>query len=166
MTPQLINFSGLTNFSLSARHGASDELSLFPDPEPLQRASCALDYALYALPQPHVPHTYFLLSQSLALHTHTAQFYALPRPTLGSFGYEDDFTRDFLPLSKWLDFLATHPLELTCLRLAWNFRFWMSPEEDPAFETPCPRFSTHSQASRSSCRGTPWRCLITRKTQT
>ncbi|KAJ7105238.1 hypothetical protein C8R44DRAFT_806841 [Mycena epipterygia] len=135
---ELFSFSDLTSFSLSVRHGVADESSLFPDPEPLPPA-------LWTMLLTRCPNltslTITSFSPGARLFTLTplisARFPALTSLTLGSFGYNDNFTVDFLPLVQWRDFLAAHP-QLTCLRLAWNFRRWMSPDEDAAFETPLP----------------------------
>jgi hypothetical protein len=55
--------------------------------------------------------------------------------TLGSFGYQNDFTLS--PPSDFSlgDFLAAHP-SLKYIRLSWNFKRWMSPETVPLYLPP------------------------------
>ncbi|KAJ7082578.1 hypothetical protein C8R44DRAFT_992167 [Mycena epipterygia] len=135
---ELFNFSALTSFSLSVRQGVTDESSLFPDPKPLPLTLWAM---LLTRCSNLTSLTITSFSPGARLFALTplisARFPALTSLTLGSFGYKDDFTVDFLPLVQWRDFLAARP-QLICLRLAWNFRHWMSPEEDAAFKPPLP----------------------------
>jgi hypothetical protein len=51
---------------------------------------------------------------------------------LGAFGYNSDFTLAAPPAAPFATFLAAHP-GLTYLRLEWNFKRWMSPDEGDAF---------------------------------
>lgn len=53
---------------------------------------------------------------------------ALSSLTLGAFGYNSDFTLATLPATPFASFLDAHPT-LTYLRLAWNFKRWMSPDD-------------------------------------
>ncbi|KAF8171023.1 hypothetical protein K438DRAFT_1853153 [Mycena galopus ATCC 62051] len=55
--------------------------------------------------------------------------------TLGAFGYDIDFTITTPPAAPFTAFLAAHPT-LSFIRLAWNFKRWMSP--DDIMEVPFP----------------------------
>ncbi|KAF7340585.1 F-box domain-containing protein [Mycena sanguinolenta] len=52
---------------------------------------------------------------------------ALSSLTVGSFGYDNEFNITGLPAAAFAEFLAAHPT-LTFLRLAWNFKYWISPK--------------------------------------
>ncbi|KAK7042082.1 F-box domain-containing protein [Favolaschia claudopus] len=127
---ELFQFSDLTNFSLSVRHGLG-ESDIFPTHEPLPPALWTM--LLHRCPAL----TELTLCSFSASHRlfdlaplASASWPSLSSLTLGAFGYASDFTIAAPPAAPFAAFLAAHP-GLTYLRLAWNFKRWMSPD-DPA----------------------------------
>ncbi|KAF7288181.1 F-box domain-containing protein [Mycena chlorophos] len=133
---ELFNFSDLTLFSLSIRHGLPDA-TLFPVREELP--SALWDMLLTRCPN--------LTELTLCSFSAGQRIFSIDRIvegdwpqltslTLGTFGYNADFSLASQPPEMPL-FLAKHP-RLSALRLSWNFRRWMSPDEDPAFSVALP----------------------------
>ncbi|KAM6494691.1 hypothetical protein JOM56_009314 [Amanita muscaria] len=52
--------------------------------------------------------------------------------TLGVFGYQSDYTVPSMPCMLLGEFLADHP-SITYLRVLWNFKRWLSPDDLPFF---------------------------------
>ncbi|KAF8711069.1 hypothetical protein AX14_013317 [Amanita brunnescens Koide BX004] len=72
-----------------------------------------------------------------------SQFPRLTSLTLGSFGYQSDFSLGPTHGASFGDFLSQHS-SLTYLRLLWNFRRWVSPDIVPMALAPrsLPRLGT------------------------
>ncbi|KAJ7439415.1 hypothetical protein B0H11DRAFT_2293462 [Mycena galericulata] len=129
---ELFKFSDLASFSLSVRHGLRDLSPLpFPTPEPLPpqlwtmlltRCTTLTELTL----------TSFSASARLfdLSPLPSARFPLLTSLTLGTFGYSHQFDLDILPAAPFRVFLAAHPA-LGYLRLGWNFKRWMSPDDVP-----------------------------------
>ncbi|KAJ6549686.1 hypothetical protein B0H19DRAFT_1264606 [Mycena capillaripes] len=129
---ELFKFSDLAIFSLSVRHGLG-ETDIFPSHEDLPPQ-------LWDMILNRCPH---LTELTLCSFSASNRLFAIDRVaeghwpdlsslTLGAFGYNSDFTLAAPPAAPFATFLAAHP-ELTYLRLAWNFKRWMSPDEGDAF---------------------------------
>ncbi|KAJ7077468.1 hypothetical protein C8R43DRAFT_910536 [Mycena crocata] len=125
---ELFKFSDLTNFSLSVRHGLG-ETDIFPEHEELPaqlwdllltRCPTLTELTLCSF---SASHRLFALGRVAE-----GRWPALSSLTLGAFGYTSDFTLAAPPAVTFDAFLAAHP-DLAYLRLAWNFKRWMSPDD-------------------------------------
>ncbi|KAJ7443121.1 hypothetical protein FB451DRAFT_95207 [Mycena latifolia] len=131
---ELFNFDALTTFSLSVRHGLGDA-DLFPPHDVLPPRLWTMllercpDLTELTLCSFSASHRLFDLAPLSAAH-----WPQLTSLTLGPFGYNADFTLAGPP-ENFAAFLAAHPA-LTSLRLAWNFKRWMSPDDLPALALP------------------------------
>ncbi|KAJ7762953.1 hypothetical protein B0H16DRAFT_1718787 [Mycena metata] len=134
---ELFKFSDLSIFSLSVRHGLGDT-EIFPTPEDLPAQ--LWDMLLNRCPN--------LTELTLCSFSASHRLFAVSRVTegrwatlssltLGAFGYNSDFTLAAPPAAPFATFLAAHQT-LTYLRLAWNFKRWMSPNTDDTFSVPFP----------------------------
>lgn len=72
----------------------------------------------------------FSASSSFSVSCDGTQFPRLASLTLGSFGYQSNFSLGPNHGPTFGDFLSQHP-SLTYLRLLWNFRRWVSPDVVP-----------------------------------
>ncbi|KAJ7433620.1 hypothetical protein B0H11DRAFT_2208813 [Mycena galericulata] len=130
---ELFKFSDLASFSLSVRHGLRDLSPLpFPPPEPLPPQLWTM---LLTRCAPLTSLTLTSFSASARLFDLSplppARFPLLTALTLGTFGYSPHFALDILPAAPFRAFLAAHPA-LAYLRVGWNFKRWMSPEDVPS----------------------------------
>ncbi|KAJ7610736.1 hypothetical protein DFH06DRAFT_1308611 [Mycena polygramma] len=128
---ELFKFDDLSIFSLSVRHGLG-ESDIFPPQEELPKQ--LWDMLLTRCPNL----TELTLCSFSASHrlfdisrVTEGRWPQLASLTLGAFGYNADFTVLAAPAVPFATFLATHPT-LTYLRLAWNFKRWMSPDDIPS----------------------------------
>ncbi|KAJ7155242.1 hypothetical protein C8R46DRAFT_1117292 [Mycena filopes] len=129
---QLFKFDDLAIFSLSVRHGLGDT-EIFPTPEELppplwdmllERCPNLTELTLCSFSASHRLFTVDRVTEG--------RWPALTSLTLGAFGYNSDFTLAAPPAITFATFLAAHQT-LTYLRLAWNFKRWMSPNTNDAF---------------------------------
>lgn len=126
----LWTFSDLTAFSLVVRHGIPGS-ELFPTPEPLPPAFW--DMILRRSPNLEelaictFSSSARLLDFDRAVEGDWPKLHSL---TLGSFGYQEDFTlgpaRCIGDEGTLTDFLARHR-RIKYIRFLWNFKRWMSP---------------------------------------
>ncbi|KAF7332322.1 F-box domain-containing protein [Mycena kentingensis (nom. inval.)] len=134
---ELFCFDDLTLFSLSIRHGLPDT-SAFPVREELPPA--LWDMLLNRCPN--------LTELTLCSFSAGNRIFSIDRIVegnwpalsslaLGTFGYNSDYSLGGAPPEMPL-FLGRHP-RLSALRLSWNFRRWMSPDEDTAFQLQLPQ---------------------------
>ncbi|KAJ7025797.1 hypothetical protein C8F04DRAFT_126479 [Mycena alexandri] len=135
---ELFKFNDLSIFSLSIRHGLGDT-EIFPTPADLPAQ--LWDMLLHRCPNL----TELTLCSFSASHRLFAvgrvtegRWPALRSLTLGAFGYNSDFTLAAPPAAPFATFLAAHQT-LTYLRLAWNFKRWMSPNTDDIFSIAFPQ---------------------------
>ncbi|KAJ6536457.1 hypothetical protein DFH09DRAFT_1179029 [Mycena vulgaris] len=131
---ELFKFSALTNFSLSVRHGLG-EVELFPPHEELP--PCLWTMLIERCPNlTELTICSFSASQRLFDLTPltSGRWPLLSSLTLGAFGYNTDFTLAGPPVGFDV-FLAAHS-GLSYLRLAWNFKRWMSPDDLPPLVLP------------------------------
>ncbi|KAF7316040.1 F-box domain-containing protein [Mycena indigotica] len=134
---ELFNFDDLTLFSLSVRHGLPDS-SVFPLREELPPA--LWDMLLTRCPNlTELTLCSFSAGQRIFQIDRIVEgdWPALTSLTLGTFGYNADFSLASQP-PEMPRFLSRHP-RLSALRLSWNFRRWMSPDEDAAFQLELPQ---------------------------
>ncbi|KAJ7212820.1 hypothetical protein B0H12DRAFT_1156258 [Mycena haematopus] len=141
-SPQLFKFRDLTNFSISVRHGLGAR-DYFPSHEDLPTR-------LWDMIFNHCPNLRELTLCSFSasyrlfdINPVTEGYWpALSSLTLGAFGYDNDFTITAPPAASFANFLAAHPT-LSSIRLAWNFKQWMSPDAtiDLAFPPMLDKFS-------------------------
>ncbi|KAJ7436002.1 hypothetical protein B0H11DRAFT_2207375 [Mycena galericulata] len=136
---ELFKFSDLASFSLSVRHGLRDLSPLpFPPPEPLPPQLWTM---LLTRCAPLTSLTLTSFSASARLFDLSplppARFPLLTALTLGTFGYSPHFALDILPAAPFRAFLAAHP-DLGYLRVGWNFKRWMSPEDVPSIAPDAP----------------------------
>ncbi|KAJ7060862.1 hypothetical protein C8F01DRAFT_1141091 [Mycena amicta] len=134
---ELFNFDDLTLFSLSVRHGLPDA-SLFPMREELPTA--LWDMLLTRCPNlTELTLCSFSAGQRIFSIDRIVEgnWPALTSLTLGTFGYNADFSLAAQPPELPL-FLARHP-RVSALRLSWNFRRWMSPDDDAAYQLELPQ---------------------------
>ncbi|KAF7369538.1 F-box domain-containing protein [Mycena venus] len=134
---ELFKFSDLANFSLSVRHGLGDT-DIFPSHEELPTQ--LWDMILNRCPNL----TELTLCSFSASHrlfnidrVTEGRWPELSSLTLGAFGYNSDFTLAVPPATAFTTFLAAHS-SLSYLRLAWNFKRWMSPDIDDAMTLALP----------------------------
>ncbi|KAJ6603610.1 hypothetical protein DFH09DRAFT_1124694 [Mycena vulgaris] len=131
---ELFSFSALTSFSLSVRHGLG-EPELFPPHDALPPRLWTMllercpDLAELTLCSFSASHRLFDLAPLT-----TGHWPLLASLTLGAFGYNADFTLAGPP-AGFPAFLAAHSA-LSYLRLAWNFKRWMSPDDLPPLILP------------------------------
>ncbi|PFH49847.1 hypothetical protein AMATHDRAFT_95590, partial [Amanita thiersii Skay4041] len=133
---KLFQFSDLTTFSLIVRHNV-DGSELF---QPLQDLPDAFwDMILNRCPHltelticSFSPSSWtFNISPLLTPpSTSTPRFPQLSSLTLGSFGYQTDFSLGPPYDSSFGTFLSSHP-SINYLRLLWNFKRWVSPDSVP-----------------------------------
>ncbi|KAJ6452422.1 hypothetical protein C8R45DRAFT_1193815 [Mycena sanguinolenta] len=124
---ELFKFRDLTRFSMSVRHRLGAKAH-FPPLEdlPVQLWEMILNRCpnLRELTLCSFSPSYRLFNINRVTE---GRWPALSSLTLGSFGYDNDFSIIALPAPAFAKFLAAHPT-LTFLRLAWNFKYWMSPK--------------------------------------
>ncbi|KAK2467745.1 hypothetical protein APHAL10511_000040 [Amanita phalloides] len=139
---KLFQFSHLVSFSLIVRHNVArpspdGEVDMFPLPQ--QLPDTFWDMILHRCPDlgelticSFSPYTCtFDISPLLdRKESDIPTFPRLTNLTLGSFGYQSDFTLGPPYDPSFGRFLAQHP-SLTHLRLLWNFRRWISPDTVP-----------------------------------
>lgn len=129
----LFKFRGLTSFSLIIRHGLGGS-ELFPVPEDLPPQ-------FWDMLVNHCPDLQELAICSFSSSSRVFDFERIaeghwPRLhtlTLGSFGYQSDFSlgpHSLINENALSKFLETHR-ELKYIRFLWNFKRWMSPDEIP-----------------------------------
>ncbi|KAJ6609408.1 hypothetical protein B0H10DRAFT_1813767 [Mycena sp. CBHHK59/15] len=132
---QLFQFDDLTNFSLSVRHGLG-ETDAFPTPEELptqlwdmlfQRCPNLEELTLCSFSASHRLIDINKVTQGTWPKLHSL--------TLGSFGFNIDLTLSSPPAELFGTFLSSH-LELSYIRLSWNFKRWISPDEMPTYLKP------------------------------
>ncbi|KAJ6563817.1 hypothetical protein B0H19DRAFT_1219689 [Mycena capillaripes] len=135
---EFFKFSDLAHFSLSVRHGLGDT-DIFPSHEDLPPQ--LWDMILNRCPN--------LTELTLCSFSASHRLFNIDRVTegrwpklfsltLGAFGYNRDFTLAAPPAAPFATFLAAHS-SLSYLRLAWNFKRWMSPDADDAMTFSLPR---------------------------
>ncbi|KAF8066514.1 hypothetical protein FPV67DRAFT_1416763 [Lyophyllum atratum] len=125
---ELFEFSGLKSFSLIVRYGLHGT-ELFPPLEPLPTKFW--DMLSHRCPDlEELAICSFSSSSRLFdfLPITEARWPKLQSLTLGSFGYQSDFTLGPADESCFSDFLDSHPT-LKYIRLQWNFKRWMSPPD-------------------------------------
>ncbi|KAJ7433888.1 hypothetical protein B0H11DRAFT_1888798 [Mycena galericulata] len=130
---ELFKFSDLASFSLSVRHGLRDLSPLpFPTPEPLPPQLWTMLLTRCAT-LTELTLTSFSASARLfdLSPLPFARFPLLTSLTLGTFGCSHQFDLDILPAAPFRAFLAAHA-DLTYLRVGWNFKRWMSPDDVPS----------------------------------
>lgn len=126
----LFDFKNLTSFTMTVRHGLNGS-ELFPTLEELPPR-------LVDMLTNHCPDLEELGICSFSSSARifdiepltSASWPKLHSLTLGSFGYQEDFT--LTPSNSYAlgQFLSSHS-SLTYLRLAWNFKRWLSPDTVP-----------------------------------
>ncbi|RDB15634.1 hypothetical protein Hypma_004008 [Hypsizygus marmoreus] len=132
---KLFQFSGLKSFSLIVRYGLHGS-ELFPPFE-------ALPESFWDMLVNRCPDLEELSICSFSSSTRIFDFRPVTEGrwpnlhslTLGSFGYQSDFTLGPTSESAFARFLDDHP-SLRYIRLQWNFKRWMSPEEVPMVLSP------------------------------
>ncbi|KAF8872955.1 hypothetical protein BD779DRAFT_1679476 [Infundibulicybe gibba] len=123
----LFNFTGLTSFSLIVRHGLGGS-ELFPSLEALPER--LWDMLLNRCPD--------LEELAICSFSSSARLFDFQRITdghwpklhtltLGSFGYQNDFSLSPPTEATLGRFIGAHPC-LKYMRLSWNFKRWMSPD--------------------------------------
>ncbi|GLB40830.1 hypothetical protein LshimejAT787_0900450 [Lyophyllum shimeji] len=125
---ELFSFSDLKSFSLIVRYGL-DGTELFPPCEPLP--ATLWDMLRHRCPDlEELAICSFSPSSRLLdfLPATEARWPKLQSLTLGSFGYQNDFTLGPADDESFAEFLNDHPT-LKYMRLQWNFKRWMSPAE-------------------------------------
>ncbi|KAH0578794.1 hypothetical protein H2248_002991 [Termitomyces sp. 'cryptogamus'] len=123
---QLFQFSNLKSFSLIVRHGLFGT-NLFPPSETLPNTFW--DMIIHRCPDlEELAICSFSSSARIFdfLPVTTARWPKLQTLTLGSFGYQADFSLGAAEEMSFFKFLDNHPT-LNYLRLQWNFKRWMSP---------------------------------------
>ncbi|PPQ93590.1 hypothetical protein CVT25_005470 [Psilocybe cyanescens] len=127
----LFDFSNLTSFSLIVRHGLGGS-DLFPVQE-------ALPLRLWDMLLTRCPDLQELAICSFSSSARVFDFDRITEGhwpklhtlTLGSFGYQSDFSLGPPALTSTLSaFLDLHT-DLKYIRFLWNFKRWMSPDEIP-----------------------------------
>ena len=139
----------MTTFSLMVRHnlsaGDDGEMDQFPPlrnlpdafwemiltrcPELSELTICSFSPNTCTFDITPLLSTSFSPSSSFSVSRDGTQFPRLASLTLGSFGYQSNFSLGPTGPS-FGDFLSHHP-SLTYLRLLWNFRRWVSPDVVP-----------------------------------
>ncbi|KAF5372348.1 hypothetical protein D9615_009263 [Tricholomella constricta] len=126
ITWQLFEFSNLKSFSLIVRYGLNGA-DLFPPLEDLPEN-------LWNMLIHRCPDLEELAVCSFSSSTRLFNFLPITEArwaklhslTLGSFGYQSDFTLGVADETSFSEFLESHPT-LKYIRLQWNFKRWMSP---------------------------------------
>ncbi|KIM38487.1 hypothetical protein M413DRAFT_447723 [Hebeloma cylindrosporum] len=125
----LFGFSNLTSFSLIVRHGLGGS-ELFPSPEDIpsrfwdmiiNRCPDLEELAICSFSSSARVFNFERITEGCWPKLHTL--------TLGSFGYQPDFTLG--PPSTSLGRFLDQHTELKYVRFLWNFKRWMSPDTIP-----------------------------------
>lgn len=139
---KLFDFSNLTSFSIIVRHRIDfDSDTTYPTgltPLPSNFWDMINTRCSQTLSELHIcsfsPGRFTFdvgpLFRSVSAETGAAgtRFPKLTSLTLGVFGYQSDYTVPSMPCMLLGGFLADHP-SITYLRVLWNFKRWLSPDD-------------------------------------
>ncbi|KAK0490092.1 hypothetical protein EDD18DRAFT_1080569 [Armillaria luteobubalina] len=141
---ELFSFRNLKSFSLTVRHGLGGS-ELFPPME-------ALPERMWDMLLNHTPDLEELSLCSFSTSARlfdvtpvtTGNWPKLATLTLGSFGYQDDFTLSPPNDIPFGNFLSNHST-LNYIRFAWNFKQWLSPDNVSTYlgSDALPKLSTY-----------------------